>query len=262
MLNEKTNKPRVIQSVQRALDIIDCFDQLNRELSLNEISQKLNLNKSTVHGIINTLSINGYIDQNNNNGKYLLGKKLMFKGQMVSDSITVRMREIGEYYLKEISEKYKVTSHIFSFKDQKLSFLDMVKPNNAYYIVSSVIGNPMPLHATASGKIVLAHMGEEELENYLKTEPLTKFTEKTLVEKDALKEELIKIYNNGYCMEDEEVEWGVLSMAAPIYDHQKIFIGTISLTGPVGKIKGMTEQMAIDIKNFSKNITKELSGIQ
>ena len=84
-MNTKNPKPRVIQSVQRALDIIECFDQLNRELSLGEISEKLGLNKSTVHGIIKPY-INEYIDQNISNGKYLLSPKLLGKYQLVADS--------------------------------------------------------------------------------------------------------------------------------------------------------------------------------
>ncbi|PAB59810.1 IclR family transcriptional regulator [Anaeromicrobium sediminis] len=261
MISSKSSNPRVIQSIQRALDIIDCFTKSDTELSLNEISKGLGLNKSTAHGIINTLHINGYIEQNSESGKYMLGKKFMMKGLLVSDSIAVRLKDIGIQYLKILTEKYSSTTHLFSYKNKVLSFVEKITPSNAYYIVSSVIGKEMPLHATASGKIVLAHMTESELENYLQGESLTKFTEKTLVDIDRLKEELERIISTEYCIEDEEVESGVFSISAPIYDNHKVFIGTISLTAPVGRVKDMTQEIVMDMKNSSKKITEELFNL-
>lgn len=259
-MDEKNTRPRVIQSVQRALDILECFDQLHRELTLGEISEKLGLNKSTVHGIIKTLSINEYIDQNNSNGKYLLSPKLLGKYQLVSDSISIRLKEIGSYYIKKLSLKYKASSRLFSYRDQNLIFLEMIKPNNSYYTISSVTGYPIPLNATASGKIVLAHMEEEELEYYLKQESFIKFTDKTLVEKKDILFEAKKIYETGYSIENEEIEIGIYSIASPIYDNQNHLIGVLSLTGPIGKLKDQTQEIIVDMTDYSKKITEKLIG--
>lgn len=260
-MKEKDSKTRVIQSVQRALDIIECFDELNRELSLNEISEKLGLNKSTVHGIIKTLCINEYLDQNINNGKYLLSPKLLGKYQLVADSLTIRLKEIGSKYLKELSIKYKASSRLFSCKNNNLIFLEMIKPRDSYYTVSSVTGYPIPLNATASGKIVLAHMEKEELEYYLNRESFVKYTDKTLVEKEDLLMEAKKVYENGYSIENEEIEYGIYSVACPIYDHTKKLIGTMSLTGYVGILKDQTDEIIADMTDYSKKITKELTGL-
>lgn len=258
MITSKNNNPRVIQSIQRALDIIDCFDKQNKELSLNDISKRVDLNKSTVHGIINTLHINGYINQNSENGKYMLGKKFMLKGLLVSDAIGLSLKDIGTKYMKILTEKYKITSHLFAYNNNALSFVEMLIPSNAYYIVSSVVGREMPLHATASGKIVLAHMSEKEYENYLHTDPIIKFTERTLVDTDSLKKELKMIVNNRYSIEDEEVEIGVFSLSSPIYDSNQNLIGTISVTGPAARVKDILSEIIDDLKNASAKISEEL----
>ncbi len=260
-MNTKNPKPRVIQSVQRALDIIECFDQLNRELSLGEISEKLGLNKSTVHGIIKTLYINEYIDQNISNGKYLLSPKLLGKYQLVADSLSIRLKEIGSNYLKKLSFKYKASSRLFSCRDHSLIFLEMIKARNSYYTVSSVTGYPIPLNATASGKIVLAHMNKEEFEYYYKRESFERYTDKTIVDKEDLLTEAKKIYENGYSIEDEEIEIGIYSVATPIYDHIKKLIGVISITGAIGILKDQTQEIIEDMIDYSKKISKELIGV-
>lgn len=261
MNEKKPTKPRIIQSVQRALDILECFDELNKELTLGEISEKLDLNKSTVHGIIKTLSINEYIDQNISNGKYLLSPKLLEKYQLVYGSMSIRLKEIGSYYIKELSLKYKASSRLFSYDGQKLTFLEMIKPDNSYYIVSSVTGYPIPPNATATGKIVLAHMKKEELEHYLNQETFEKFTDKTLVEKKDILFEVKNIYKKGYSIENEEVEIGIYSIASPIYDNHNNLIGVLSLTGPVVKLKDQIQEIIVDIKDYSKKITEKLTGV-
>lgn len=252
-------KPRVIQSVQRALDILECFDETNRELTLGEISQILNLNKSTVHGIIRTLCINEYIDQNNSNGKYLLSPKLLGKYQLVFDSMSIRLKEVGSVYLKELSLKYKASSRLFSCKGLSLLFLEMIKPSNSYYTISSVTGYPIPLNATASGKIALAHLTDEELDFYIRNESFEKFTEKTLVHRKDIIAEIDQIRRQGYSIENEEIELGIYSVAAPIKDNGNL-IGVLSLTGPIEKLKDQTNQMAKDMTDISKKIMKELTG--
>ena len=98
----------------------------------------------------------------------------------------------------------------------------MIKARNSYYTVSSVTGYPIPLNATASGKIVLAHMNKEEFEYYYKRESFERYTDKTIVDKEDLLTEAKKIYENGYSIEDEEIEIGIYSVATPIYITSKI----------------------------------------
>lgn len=258
MSNDSLGKNRVIQSVQRALDIIDCFNSQMVELSLNELSLMLNLNKSTVHGLINTLVVNNYISQNNQNGKYFLGRKLILKGILASNALQYDLKEIGSKFLRILSEKYKVTSHLFVCRSGNLTFIDMAVPTSAYYVVSSVIGRNMPLNATASGKIMLAYMDPLELEFWIKNNELISFTEYTITEESTLLDQVSKIHENGYSIEDEEVELGLFSIAYPIRKPDGHLFGTISITGSAQKVRNDLKAILGDLSDIRNNIENRL----
>lgn len=258
MTNESAGKNRVIQSVQRALDIIDCFNSQKVELSLNELSLMLDLNKSTVHGLVNTLVVNDYISQNNQNGKYYLGRRLISKGILASSALQYDLKEIGSKFLRILSEKYKVTSHLFICRSGILTFIDMAVPTSAYYVVSSVIGRNMPLNATASGKIMLANMDPVELEFWIKNNELVSFTENTITEESTLLDQVSRIREAGYSVEDEEVELGLFSIAFPIRKPDGQLFGTISITGSAQKVRNELKAILEDLSNVRNNIEDKL----
>lgn len=258
MVDAKPSKIRIIQSVQRSLDIIECFENQYTELTLNEMSTRLKLNKSTVHGLLNTLVVNHYISQNNHNGKYRLGRRFISKGLLASESIYLDFKEIGSRYLRILSEKYKVSSHLFCYKNGLLTFMEMSVPSTSYYVVSSVIGRTMPLHATASGKIVLSEMDPVELEYWFESNELSVFTEKTVVEAEVLRAELNEIRVSGVSLEDEVLEMGLFSIALPIVKGDGNLFGTISITGQALKVRALQSEIVKDMRQFKALIEKEL----
>lgn len=246
---------RVIQSIQRALDIVECFNNKTTELSLSEISAMVNLNKSTAHGLINTLLVNGYISQNPENSKYSLGKKFISKSLIVPNSLL--FKNVGEKYLRAISEKYSVTSHFMIYERKELYTLKLYLPSSAYYIISSIIGRTIPFHATASGKIILAHMKPEELKKYIAAHPLQRYTDKTITDFAVLQQELATIRRNGYSLEDKEVENGVFSVACPLYNPFREVTGTISISAYPAIDADLNELIA-DLKSAAAKISQQL----
>lgn len=251
---EQENHGRVIQSIQRAFDIVECFTNKQMELSLNEISKMAQLNKSTVHGILNTLLVNGYISQNQENGKYMLGKKFISKSLIVPSNLL--FRNFGEKYLEKISEKHNATSHLMIYEHKELYTLKIYIPSNAYYIISSIIGKRIPFHATASGKIVMAYMKPDELARYIANNPLHQYTLKTITDIQVLQNELVNIRRLGYSIEDEEVENGVFSVACPIYNQIGSILGTVSISASISAEKNLEEIIA-DLKYVASQISRE-----
>ncbi|MGG1313214.1 IclR family transcriptional regulator [Cohnella laeviribosi] len=239
------NKPRLIQSVKRALDIINCFDSLNVQLSLSEISEKLNLNISTVYGILNTLCAYSYIDKNPHNGKYKLGLEFLLKANLVSQSLD--LKEIGHPFLTELTKKYHETSHLYVYQNEQIFCVDKVESPSTYFIISSRAGSKLPMHASASGKVFLASMPEEELQTFLKKYKLTKLTDKTITDKRQLMKNLQQIRELGYGIENEEIEEGAYSIAAPVKDAAGRTIGTISMVGSISRIKENEEPIRTDL---------------
>jgi DNA-binding IclR family transcriptional regulator len=247
------NKPRLIQSVKRALDIINCFDSLNVQLSLSEISEKLNLNISTVYGILNTLCAYSYIDKNPHNGKYKLGLEFLLKANLVSQSLD--LKEIGHPFLTELTKKYHETSHLYVYQNEQIFCVDKVESPSTYFIISSRAGSKLPMHASASGKVFLASMPEEELQTFLKKYKLTKLTDKTITDKRQLLKNLQQIRELGYGIENEEIEEGAYSIAAPVKDAAGRTIGTISMVGSISRIKENEEPIRADLLKAASAIS-------
>ncbi|AWB45585.1 IclR family transcriptional regulator [Paenibacillus sp. CAA11] len=248
-------KPRLIQSVQRALDIINCFDSLHVQLSLTEISEKLNLNISTVYGLIHTLCAYSYMDKNPENGKYRLGLEFLIKANLVSQSLD--LKEIGHAHLTELTKKYHETSHLYVYQHEQIFCVDKVESPNNYFIVSSRAGHKLPMHASASGKVFLAHMSEAELQQFLSSYRLTSLTDKTLTNEENLLRNLRQIREQGYGIEDEEIETGAYSIAAPVKDAGNRIVGTISVVGSLARIKEQEEHILTDLLSAAASISNQ-----
>lgn len=247
--------PRMIQSVQRALDIINCFDSLHVQLSLTEISQKLNLNISTVYGLIHTLSAYSYIDKNPDNGKYRLGLEFLLKANLVSQSLD--LKEIGHPYLTDLTKKYHETSHLYVYQHEQIFCVDKVESPNNYFIVSARAGHKLPIHASASGKVFLAYLSEAELQNFLNNNKLTSLTDKTITDKKKLLSNLQQIREQGFGIEDEEIETGAYSIAAPIRDAAHRIVGTISVVGSLVRIKEQEANIRADLLEAAASISSQ-----
>jgi DNA-binding IclR family transcriptional regulator len=100
----------IIQSVERALQILDLFNEQATELKITDISKLMGLSKSTLHSLLKTLQLHGYIDQNPENGKYRLGMKLVERGHFVVGSIDIRQKAKG--WLTELSQRTGQTTHL------------------------------------------------------------------------------------------------------------------------------------------------------
>ena len=188
----------IIQSVERALQILDLFNEQATELKITDISKLMGLSKSTLHSLLKTLQLHGYIDQNPENGKYRLGMKLVERGHFVVGSMDIRQKAKG--WLTELSRRTGQTTH--------LGILD----------------------ATAIGKVLIAWLGEPELNALLEGYQYTTFTPSTLASREALMSALAQTREQGYALDSEENEQGVRCVAVPVWNHESRVIAALSLS--------------------------------
>lgn len=128
----------IIQSVERALQILDLFNEQATELKITDISKLMGLSKSTLHSLLKTLQLHGYIDQNPENGKYRLGMKLVERGHFVVGSIDIRQKAKG--WLTELSRRTGQTTHLGIWTGVKGSISRRLKAS----------WPPSPIHASAA----------------------------------------------------------------------------------------------------------------
>ena len=132
-----------IQSVQRAIDILNCFNITNTELTLGQISTRLGLNKGTVHGILNTLHMNGYISQNSS-GRYLLGAELFNKASLASDTKRSILIDRSHNYMQNLSDYFQGNCTLFRIDDLYLQLVHSTEPRNSTFVVRRA-NSDMPL---------------------------------------------------------------------------------------------------------------------
>ena len=174
----------VIQSIQRAINILNCFNQNELELSLNVISEKVKLNINTTRGLVNSLVANKLIYHNKKNNTYSIGDYFLIKSNLVLNNNMNRAKELSTDLLDLLSQKFNVSSRLQIITDDSIFTALTVDPQNSHYILTSTRSLNFPLHATSSGKLFLCYKKKD-----LSKIKLEKFTENTIINIEKLKEE-------------------------------------------------------------------------
>lgn len=256
---------RVIQSVQRAIDIINIFDDdQNYNLTLNEISSKLGLNINTTRGLINTLVVNGFIEHNIEKNTYSLGLIYIPKANILNSHNMEIIRALVKPNLNAIAEKYEVSTRLQIISNSSMFTVETSNPSNAHYVVFTKMHKTFPLNATSSGKLFLLY-NERQLNYYLAHMDKTKYTENTITDKDELLKELENIKERGYSLEIEEMGRGVSSIAVPILLKNDVLYGTISITASTTIIEFIYEnslnEVLDDLNSSAKLVSDKINSI-
>lgn len=246
-----------IQSVQRAIDIINCFKDNSTKLSLGQISARLDLNKSTVHGILSTLYQNDFVQQASD-GCYMLGPYFVRRFGLGDTTTRMQLKEISSEGMTRIANRYGVSCGIFMLELGELVLVNRAQPQSETYTITTHATYIQPLYCSASGKILLANMSEDSLKKYLDANPLTPRTTKTISTKKGLLEALEAIRQKGYGIENEELGMGVYALSVPIYDNSDQLFATVGATGLALRMRMQKDAIVADLKELSREISQQL----
>ena len=226
-MEKKLQKP--IQSIQRAVQILDCFTPTTPSLPLAAISERTGLNINTARGIVNTLVESQLLLRDRESGFYKLGYYFMTKASMIRLDID-RYVELFKPLVDAVAEKYHFSASLqMVYQNQIFSVYCAYPTKQAYYIVMSEYTD-LPLHATSSGKLLLLDEVTHGREELLEQLEYRAYTPCSIQSSRALREQLKVIQANGYATEIEEFFNDVGSLAVPLYDEKGRLLLTISAT--------------------------------
>lgn len=221
-----------VQSIQRAAAILRSFTEAEPELGVSELSRRLGLHKSTVSRMIATLQDEGFIDQNQETGKYRLGVGL----------VSLAGVALGRLNARAAAQPHLADLVAISQETVNVTVLDGTECVNIERAASSQpiqyigwIGRRSPLHCTASGKLILAHMTPEQRTAVLPN-PLKSYTDKTVADIQQLTGQLNQICQQKYAVVHEEYDAGISAIAAPLYNHLGSLLATVSISGPTYRL--------------------------
>jgi DNA-binding IclR family transcriptional regulator len=231
-----------IQSIARALTIIDTLAEARGELALNEIARRLGLAKSTTYGLISTLKDFGYVEQSAFNCKYKLGLRLFEVGSVVAESWEIR--SVASPFIQRLLEEVGETVHLGILDKYEVLYIDKRETTGALRIVSQV-GMRLPAHCTGIGKVLLAYLSPEARLEVIRVKGLPRYTRNTLTDPKVVEAELAKVRQQGYAIDNEEIMDSLRCIAAPIRNQVGQVVSAISIAGPVSRLRNEQFKKAI-----------------
>ena len=255
---EINDSPYQVQVLDRALGILESLSKEGPELGPAELSEMLDLHKSTVHRLLMVLERHRLIERRPQNGKYRLGMRLFELGSQAVAQLDLRER--AKPYLERVVSETGETAHICILNgDRMLSIVNVESPHTLR--TPSTVGQRTPLHCTSVGKTLLAFLPEDEADELITNCELTRYTDRTLTTRMKLKAELKLIRRRGYAMDNGEIEEGLRCLAAPVWDYSGKVIAALSIAGPAFRLTEAripaVSQVVIDA---AKRLSEELGG--
>ena len=251
----KSRRRATIQSVERAARILKVLASGPRRLGVSEIADRLGLTRPTVHGLLQTLQAQGFVEQDRNSDKYQLGAGLLQLGTSYLDLNELRGRSLG--HADRLAARTDSAVRVGVMHGACIVIVHHVfRPDTTLQILE--VGAELPLHASAMGKAMLAFAPDELVADLL-AEPLPRLTSRTLAP-GALRQALGDIRERGYARERDEAILGESSVAAPIFDHSGQVVGAIGVVGdtkrimPRGPVKGLTAAVSEAARGISREL--------
>ncbi len=256
-----TTPVHLVPAVERAARILLAFDSGHTEYGVTELSRLLQINKSTVYDILNTLAHFGFLERNEATKKYRLGPALLQLGHLVQ--ARTDLREAARPFLRALADEFGQTAILGQFTaEHDILTVDAVVPEGTLSISTSV-GRRLPHSAGAFGKVFHAALPLEELDALLAHQGLRAFTDYTIVDVAAYKRELVKVRTLGYALDREEYLEGVCAVAAPIVDRDGHVVASLCVVGFCSQVDGETfTRLTRAIPDACRAISVQLGAIR
>lgn len=225
------NERNMVQSVERALSVLEILAEEGDPMPITEIARIAELKVSTVHRLLATLMARNFVEQESNGSRYKLSLKFFTLAQ--ASVYPVDLRAKAHPYLEELVERCNETANLSVLDGREVVYVDQVESTNIVIVrMSSTVGSRRQIHCTGSGKVLLAHLPAEDRERILSAAELKYYTDSTITDADVLREELENIRRIGYALDNGERVRDMRCVAAPLFSHDGKVVAAISVSGP------------------------------
>jgi len=250
------DSPYQVQVLDRAVVILDTLAAVGGDLSLFELSERLDLHKSTIHRLLMVLERHRLVERHPESGKYGLGLKLFELGQNAFARLGIGDR--AHPHLERLASEAGETAHLCTLDDGEVLYLEKVEPSRTVRVPSGV-GHRNPAHCTAVGKALLADLEDAELDAIIRRRGLRQYTPNTITSAAVLRRELRTIRERGYAIDDEEIEEGLRCVGAPVRDHSGRVVASMSVAGPAFRLtRARTQAIARLVTKAAGALSSEL----
>ncbi|WWR15816.1 IclR family transcriptional regulator [Lachnospiraceae bacterium JLR.KK008] len=245
--------------VQSAGKIFQVMETLSEEgpCGLLELSHLLDMNKSTVHRLLNSLIYMGYVNQDETTLKYHMTLKIINLSGKILQKIDIL--SISQPYLRNLMEQTCETVHLVKRIGTDISYINKLEPINTGRSIqmASYVGMVSPLFCTGVGKAIMSTLPEKEVRTIWSNSDVAPRTQYTILHIDQLLHELELIRRRGYATDNEENEIGVRCIAVPVRDYTGKAEYAVSISAPSVR---MSEERILQLSTLILVVSQQLSG--
>ncbi len=243
------------QAVARAIGLLKIFNDAQPEWSLGDLAQATRLNKTTAFRLLAALEAEGLVMRNPLSGGYRLGVELIALGGCATRSNP--LRAVSRPVLESLAQECDESATLEVLAGSHVLIVDEVSSRHPMGM-SQDVGSRLPLHATATGKLLLAHADGDVLAESLRL-PLAALTEQTITDMARLREQLAQIRQQGFALAAGELETGFVAIAAPIYDRERQVTAAISIGGSSLRLTPQRQpQLVVLVQVAARQISRQL----
>lgn len=245
-----------IQAIDRAVQVLDCFDFNDTELSVKEIAARTKLHKATAHRILMSLQHNRLVEQDEATSKYHLGLDLFRLGHLAVARL--KLPDVARPLLERLVEQVGETAHLAVLDRGEVLYVDTLEASRALKMPGRV-GHRVPTYCTSLGKALLSTMSDPQVRELLRGRRFQTYTPKTVRNVDHLLKELAAVRTRGWSLDDEEIETGLRCVGAPLFDRTGGVAGAISVAAPSARLRReLIAEVAALVKSTADAISARL----
>ncbi|MEV6019316.1 MULTISPECIES: IclR family transcriptional regulator C-terminal domain-containing protein [unclassified Streptomyces] len=222
--------PHFVRSFERGLAVIRAFGPDRPEMTLSEVARGCDLTRAAARRFLLTLVDLGYV---HTDGRvFRLTPRVLELGYAYLSGFTVP--EIAQPHLEQLAEEVGESSSLCVLDGDDIVYVARV-PTRRIMTAAITVGTRFPAHATSVGRVILAHLADDEIDTRLKRAALRPLTARTIVSPDLLRAELVRVRSQGYAIVDQELEEGLRSVAAPVRDRHGAVVAAANIPVPAGR---------------------------
>jgi DNA-binding IclR family transcriptional regulator len=245
-------------SVKKAFKILNAISESSGGLGISDLSKKLKIGKSTVHGITTALEEMGVLLRDPFFKRYTIGYSLLELCRAAYRKI--ELKDLAQKPMENLMEKVGETVFLGVLNGDHVTIMEMIESRNEMKITSPP-GTRLPLFAGSTGRVLLSQLEKEKIEEILEKKSLIRYTPKTVIDPKQFLREVEKVKKQGYSLDDEEYIPGVRAVAAPLVSASSppaaIWVVGFTSTMDDQKVKTVIRE----IQETAKEINQLISSI-
>lgn len=249
--------PEFVQSLERGISVIRAFSAEHSRLTLSDVARETGLTRAAARRFLLTLEHLGYVAQDGR--LFWLRPSVLQIGYAYLSSLS--LAQIAQDHLEELATELHESCSASVLDGDDIVYVARAATNRIMTISLSV-GTRLPAYCTSMGRVLLAALDDDELDAYLERTTLEPLTSRTITDPTRLREEIMRVRSQGWCLLDQELEIGVRSVAFPLHDADYRVVAAVNASAHGARVPldTMRKEYVPALRDCAARIDKDLAG--